>query len=970
MNIKPYLAWLKEETLPGIWSKGIALARSAKAEVVSLKEGASAEIKFKLQTGERLLAYTVTLWPQDEDAFCSCESKAQPCHHVVATAQIYDQGRATEPQAGENSNSVQYLWSLDKNLNPPRLVLLRSLGGNPLNTSLISLIGGIESGRIAQPLPSTTSIDLQIDEVLMKSKEIGQKLDWPKLLKLIIELPPILVTGTALKFTVNLNPPRTRLFIDATQTHAEISFRVEWPEFTPLAEGIALHGESLFLQPAGADLRTEPLPALKAAELENFLLEKLPRLKEHFDVQIQGQLPELMDSKLALTLKMDRLASKEDHLVVTPILHYTTPSGKMVRIMDGKLDTAILDQEGLKEIPRRDRASETALVQKLRRELNLSINQATSFHGSEALQFTEKLSATSWASEFKNNEAILESYQNDQVYEPHLELRGERLNLYFTNRKGEKVQIPEAQLIRYREDPDRPIMDSLKEYGKIPEDIWNELGDEILKLVARSAQEPLQKMDLMIAQGLVQEVEGTLPERTVIDLPIEHSLFEKLRPYQRFGVEWILSHLKNKSSRGALLADEMGLGKTIQTIAALQTPALIVVPTSLLSNWKAELQRFRPELRVNVYHGQARKYLEAGLETDVVLTTYGVLRQEAEEFVTRGLGPQPFAMMVMDEAHQLRNRETQSTQAVIQIPAAFKLALSGTPIQNHLRDLHTLFCIIQPKLFEDRDDFFAALEKPRLFSAKTASFILRRLKSDVLKELPAKTQMLHPVTFTEDEQQTYNVTLMAAKKEIAEKLQDSGANSLTLFEVLLRARQICDHRALFLPEHASAISSKTTALSDLLSELTENGHSVLVYSQWTKYLDIIEAMLPVGIPGIPYERLDGSTSNRSKVIEAFTNAEGPTVFLLSLHAGGVGLNLTKADHVIFCEPWWNPFVELQAEDRVHRMGQEKPVFIHRLIAQGSIEEGMLKLQEKKKSLQAALTVEDVKELIYMDPKWV
>jgi SNF2 family DNA or RNA helicase len=961
MNLKPYLEWMNEEAPPAIWSRGIALARTAKAEVTVEKDGVSAEIKLKLQTAERLLAYQVTLWPNDEDSYCNCENKNQPCAHVIAAAQIYDQGRASLPETGDDAKTVKYFWEFDKKPTPWKLSLLRTLGGKPLNTSLISLVGGIESGRIAQPMPVTTSIDLKIDDLLNRSRDIGARLDWANLLKLVKELPAIPLNGSATLLVPQLSCSAAKLIIKVSD---EIQFKKIIPEFTKLAEGMAMSDNSIFLQPEGAD---SPTPQnVRTADLENFLLETLPKLHDQFEVQIEGELPKIEEVPPTLVLKLDRLGdATSDRLVVTPILQYILANGNAVRVLEGKL---ILDLP-VKSIPRRDRAAETALIQKLRRELNLTLNQPASFAGNDALSFTQKLSHTSFSvkdsgkhnGQSTGSEAVLESYQNDQTYRPEIELQDGKLKLFFLNRKGSRVEVSEQQLQKLSDHPGHPVMDSLKEYGRISEDFWNEFGAEIMRL---SALKELKGVDQAVARALTQEIKGiTLAEEIFPLTDLDSTLLEKLRPYQKQGAAWIISRIQQGLS-GALLADEMGLGKTVQTIAALQTPALVVVPTSLISNWVSEIKRFRPSLSVNIYHGGNRAWKS---DADVCLTTYGVIRQEVVQFQERAM-QKPFAMTVMDEAHVLRNQETLSAQAIRAIPSRFKLALSGTPIQNHLRDLYSLFSIIQSDLFPNSDEFFETVEQPRLFQAKTSPLILRRLKENVLTELPAKTQMFHAVELIEEEQREYNLRLGSARKEIQERVVAAGASPVTLFEVLLRARQVCDHRALFIEEHANATSSKLDALKELLKELTENGHSVLVYSQWTKFLDLIEISFDQDqeLKKIQTERLDGSTSNRSKVIERFQGSENPTIFLLSLHAGGVGLNLTKADHVIFCEPWWNPFVELQAEDRVHRMGQDKPVFIHRLIVQGSIEEGMLRLQEKKRDLQAALSMEDIKNLVRAD----
>jgi SNF2 family DNA or RNA helicase len=418
-----------------------------------------------------------------------------------------------------------------------------------------------------------------------------------------------------------------------------------------------------------------------------------------------------------------------------------------------------------------------------------------------------------------------------------------------------------------------------------------------------------------------------------IPAQVPRSLWNQLRDYQKQGVYW----LSQQNTAGAILADDMGLGKTVQTLAVVQSPALIVAPTSLLHNWKDEAAKFRPDLRVNVFHGTNRAW---DATADLTITSYGILRSDLNTFVEESRD-RPWQMMALDEAHQIRNQETLAAQSAYRVPAAMKVALTGTPVQNKRSDLYSLFEFISPGLFRSESEM-----KPELVSP----FVLRRKKDEVLKELPPKTQMLHEIELREAERGRYQSVWAAAKAQIVGQLaQGEKANPLSMFEALLRARQACDHTGLFLESDWQLKSSKLNYLMQMVRELTEAGHSVLVYSQWTKFLDRIEVELNGSSSGssMPYERLDGSTTNRAQVVRDFQNASEAKVFLLSLHAGGVGLNLTRASHVIFCDPWWNPFVELQAEDRAYRMGQEKPVTIHRLICADTVEEKLIRIQKQK-----------------------
>jgi SNF2 family DNA or RNA helicase len=331
-----------------------------------------------------------------------------------------------------------------------------------------------------------------------------------------------------------------------------------------------------------------------------------------------------------------------------------------------------------------------------------------------------------------------------------------------------------------------------------------------------------------------------------------------------------------------------------------------------------------------------------------VLTTYSILQLDAPILCAR-----EWDAVILDEAHQIRNPETRAAMAAARLNSRFRLALTGTPIQNTKRDLLSLFRFLAPGLFEQESE---------LNPSAIAPFILRRTKDQVLTELPPKTPIEHRIQLSEDEKKRVEALLTAARQECLERLgSERDLEPLTVFEVLLRVRQACCHPGLLEDERKGESSSKLEALLNLVEEILSEGHSVLVYSQWTRFLDLIESRLR---ERIPYFRLDGSTRDRESRIEGFQEGKTPSVFLLSLQAGGVGLNLTRASHVIFCDPWWNPFVELQAEDRAYRMGQEKPVTIHRLVAEGTIETSIRKLQAAKLDLgETTLKSEDLLDLL-------
>jgi SNF2 family DNA or RNA helicase len=425
-----------------------------------------------------------------------------------------------------------------------------------------------------------------------------------------------------------------------------------------------------------------------------------------------------------------------------------------------------------------------------------------------------------------------------------------------------------------------------------------------------------------------------------------------LRHYQRVGVNW-LSFLRS-TGLGGILADDMGLGKTVEAMSVFGKKVLVVCPTSVLPNWRAELGRFRPGLRVGVYHGPARKFDDTA---DVTLTTYAILRLDSEDLSRRH-----FDTAVLDEAQAIKNPDSQVARAAFALNADFRLVMTGTPVENRLDELWSLMHFANRGLLGGRREFDADLARPiadgvagaaQSLRQRIRPFVLRRRKAEVAPELPPRSEATLPITLDERERGLYDTIRAATQSELVAALGGGGKlDVMKALEALLRLRQAACHPAL-LPGQKAATSSKVQALADALVNAAEDGHKALVFSQWTSLLDLIEPVLQQ--IGIPFVRLDGSTRDRSAVVEAFQADAGPPVMLISLKAGGTGLNLTAADHVFLCDPWWNPAVEDQAADRAHRIGQERPVMIYRLVAADTVEERILELQQRKRAIgEAAL----------------
>ncbi|MCA9675479.1 MAG: DEAD/DEAH box helicase [Myxococcales bacterium] len=427
-------------------------------------------------------------------------------------------------------------------------------------------------------------------------------------------------------------------------------------------------------------------------------------------------------------------------------------------------------------------------------------------------------------------------------------------------------------------------------------------------------------------------------------------LAEILRPYQQAGVDWLC--FCRDLGLGCVLADDMGLGKTIQALAALRGRTLVVSPTSVVFNWADEARRFRPDLKVAIYHG-ARRSLDP--DADVVLTTYPLLRNDIDE-----LGAVSWDTVILDESQTIKNPDSQVARAAYRLQAGWRITLSGTPVENRLEELWSQLHFTNPGLLGGRSDFQERWAAPVAAGDPGAAarlrerirpFVLRRLKREVAPELPPRTEAVLHVELDDAERVIYDAIRAATQADVLSMLAGGGQGSImAALEALLRLRQASCHSAL-IPGQSAAGSSKVSRLLGALEDAAADGHKALVFSQWTSLLDLVEPHLEAA--GIAFTRLDGSTRDRAGVVATFQDPDGPPVMLVSLKAGGTGLNLTAADHVFLLDPWWNPAVEDQAADRAHRIGQDKPVMVYRLVARDTVEERILALQERKRALADA-----------------
>ncbi|MSS70862.1 MAG: hypothetical protein EXS64_05170 [Candidatus Latescibacteria bacterium] len=544
-------------------------------------------------------------------------------------------------------------------------------------------------------------------------------------------------------------------------------------------------------------------------------------------------------------------------------------------------------------------------------------------------------------------------------------------------------------------------------YAAIPqervEQVWKAVadldvepsGDNLFRLPAFHAPALL---DAIADEGMAQVqdqvrrfVEKLRSFSGIEEVNLPENLQATLRPYQVSGFQWL--HFLKDYRLSGILADDMGLGKTLQALTLLQKakemegpmPSLVIAPASVVFNWQAEAARFTPGLTTLPLVGLDRHEQFSQIErSDVIITNYALLRRDIDR-----LKAIRFRFAILDEAQNIKNPESVTAMASRQLDAHHRLVLTGTPIENRLSELWSIFHFLMPGFLHTYTRFQAEYEKPIQVHGDRESetrlrrrihpFILRRLKQDVEKDLPEKTETTTYCELLPEQRTLYREVLQTARREVFEKIERQGIqrSHISILSALLRLRQVCCHpRLLNLPvPEERLVSAKFEALTELVQEIVSEGHRILLFSQFVSMLKIIRDWLDS--EGIVYEYLDGRTRDRQARVNRFNEDEKVPIFLVSLKAGGTGLNLTGADYVIHYDPWWNPAVEDQATDRAYRIGQTKNVFVYRLITRGTVEEKMIELQKRKrdlaegvlgvdKVLSKALTPEDIEDLFRLD----
>jgi len=928
---------VRKAALPAIWSQGVKLVREG---AVSLLADKPAEKTLRVRAPGAPVAPTVTLYLDEEEWSCDCSGKVDPCAHVAAAAIALASGELVRGEA--TSTTIAYRLAVRDG----RLALTRAIGD-------VVVKGSITEGafRAKWATLSPTHEDLRIDRVVgSSSRDVVPLERMADVLDALSSVADVTLDGAPVKTSAERVKPRA-VVEDAPNGAFRLRIEADPAVSRVVALGVVLAAGVLrpLAETATTGERLEKLPLVRTFgrnEETELVTRVLPEIEKTIEVSIRTNKLSKKAKDARARLFMD-LTHQGHTLSVLPLVVYGDPP---IARVDGDLVVPLAGGE----VPVRRLDQERSLVQRLRAELDLVPGRRVHFDGADATRFAARL---------RDFLDLVGEHEHAEVFEgAPLDARVDLgddggFDVVFEH-EGKRAD-PALVMRAWTDGLDIVPLEG-GGWAPLPAGFLAKHGARVADLLA--ARDPDTKkvpraafVDLL---ALAEALDVPRPRALDTLAPLVHG-FEGIRPavlpadltatlrdYQRRGVDW-LAFLR-AAELGGVLADDMGLGKTLQTICALPADGrtLVVCPKSVVYNWAAELARFRPNLSVSIFHGPRRK-LEPS--ANVTLTTYAVLRLDASL-----LAAETWDTIVLDEAQAIKNEASQTARAAFELRGGFRVALSGTPVENRLEELWSVMRFANPGLLGGRSAFIERYVTPiaagdssaadRL-RAKIKPVLLRRMKRDVLPELPPRTDAVLHVELEEPERAVYDAVRAAAKKEIAEKLSSGGV--LAALEALLRLRQAACHPAL-VPGQKADGSSKLERLLEVLEEAAADGHKALVFSQWTSLLDLVEPHLRGA--GIAFARLDGSTRDRGAVVDAFQSANGPPVLLASLKAGGTGLNLTAADHVFLLDPWWNPAAEDQAADRAHRIGQDRPVIVYRLVARDTVEERILALQEKKRAL--------------------
>ncbi|HYC00673.1 MAG TPA: DEAD/DEAH box helicase [Candidatus Limnocylindrales bacterium] len=940
----------------GLWTRGQTLAREG---AVQGESRSSDDLCFRVRVPGRAVAPTVHLYPQDADWDCDCDA-ARACEHVAACiSAVTASPRALDELFAAQAGAASLRYRFERSGNGVVLRRFLCTPGAPPQPVRGALLQAIAAGGDAL-VP--THADLELDRRL--AREPDAPLDFDRAvftLRALVTVEDVWLEDR--KVSVSAEPIFPHAFVE--DAGADVALVVETGSGVEvIGDGVVLAGDTL--RPPGAasefGTRWQRLPLrrhFRISEVGELAGTLLPELERHVSVDIRSRrVPgRARSSPPWLRFQVDVVGGDVD--VLAQLVYGDPP---VARIDAGRL----VHLEGA--VPVRDEARERELVLRLRDELNLVPGRRATFHGTDAARFLAAVER------FDDGRPRSAARAVTGATRPELSARVSEhdgdLQLSFQAVVDGKVRTADAAAVvdAWQQGLGVVPLDG-GGFGALPVG-WLERHGELVAelLAARAANEgKTPRAAAALVAELCDSLERAAPPdaqrlRALLESDerpqqaVPHEEFRgELRGYQRAGAVW-LERLRS-AGLGGVLADDMGLGKTVQTLAVVRGSTLVVCPRSVIHNWTAEITRFRPDLCVTLYHGAGRALTSspaASRQATVTLTTYATLRNDIDALAERD-----WDLVILDESQNIKNAESQTARAAFRLRAGARIALSGTPIENRPSELWSQMHFVNRGLLGGRSAFVERYERPMLTGDARAAealrrrvrpFVLRRLKREVAPELPPRTDAVLFCELEPHERAVYDSVRAASRAEVARRLAD-GASPLAVLEALLRLRQAACHAGL-VPGHHAEGSSKVEALRDALEDVVADGHKALVFSQWTSLLDRIEPHLRES--SIDFTRLDGSTRDRGGVVGGFQAADGPPVMLLSLTAGGTGLNLTAADHVFLMDPWWNPAVEDQAADRTHRIGQERPVMVYRLVAKDTVEERVLALQARKRAIAEAV----------------
>ena len=912
------------------------------------------DYQFQVQAGAQF--FEVWLWPGDVEWECTCEVAA--CAHAFAALLALEGG----------------VDSLEDAAEAPQLGADLRSAGDRLDLTLFVRQGEVDS-PFTGALPSGLSVSDELRSLMRLSsdwqsgrvppRQHGILLRALRTLDLVrLDGDPISVSRVPLDAVIRVRPTGAgyRLSLDAPPGTSR-----SWPGDPPmiLAEGC--------LRPRGfgklskAQRNRLASPVLFAEhELPRLTSEWLPSLKKLIKVIEEDGVPEAGEGGLQTMLELHQAPGLPGTLEVCARLVYGDPPVAEV------IGDRVVPLGGLAALPARDIRGEQQSLAHIQQHLGLRAGQRRRLEGERALNFVAT-KLPSFRGLLLGADVAKHFRLQGHPLEPRLRW-GARLDMSFASESA--AVSPDRVLAAYRRG-DRVVPLASGGFAELPINWLDEHAGslELLLQATGDAGGPAAHLGPLALQlGAEVDERASFDPRDLhsaiargddgTNIPLPDGLEGILRSYQVEGYRWL--SLLGQHGLGAVLADDMGLGKTLQTLSSLAgvgtrttKPTLVIAPTSVLVNWQREAARWVPHLRSGQLHGPKRGEVLAQLkrgELDLGVTSYGVMRRDIDELSTVD-----WHCVVLDEAQAIKNADSQTARAARRLQAGRRIALTGTPIENHLGELWSLMDFINPGFFGPERHFQERLGEPArngdpgalaALRARVRPFILRRLKRDVAPELPPRTETILRCPMSEGQRRAYQSVQRAARNGLP---SEQGPRRLQVLAALTRLRQAACDAALVNKEasvRAPSDSGKLDRLEQMLEPLLEEGHKVLIFSQWTSLLDLVEPRLEAR--DIQWLRLDGTTRERQNVVDQFQTDDGPPVFLISLKAGGTGLNLTAADHVIHLDPWWNPAAEQQAEARAHRIGQTKPVFVWKLIAENSVEEGIVELQQRKSDLADAV----------------